>query len=208
MDKPGLRERKKEATRKRISDTATMLFAIRGFDNVTVAEVAEAADVSKMTVFNYFPRKEDLFWDRQTDRLTDIEAAIRGRAPGESVAAALRRYQHELLAAKHPLSGVLENLAPFVNIVRASPALMARALEFTKEIEETLAKVLTDEVGDDVRARLVAGQLAAVMESIYAIGVDKALAGGDFAEIRREQAQTIDKAFDLVESGIGDYGTR
>jgi AcrR family transcriptional regulator len=208
MDKPGLRERKKEATRKRISDTATTLFAIRGFDNVTVAEVAEAADVSKMTVFNYFPRKEDLFWDRQTDRLAELEATIRERVPGESVAAVLRRYQHELLAAKHPLSGVLENLAPFVNVVRSSPALMARLLEFTKEIEEMFAKVLADEVGDDVRARLVAAQLAATLDSIYSIGVDRALAGGDFAVIRREQAKTIDKAFDLLESGIGDYGTR
>jgi AcrR family transcriptional regulator len=208
MDKPGLRERKKEATRKRISDTATTLFAIRGFDNVTVAEVAEAADVSKMTVFNYFPRKEDLFWDRQTDRLAELEATIRERVPGESVAAVLRRYQHELLAAKHPLSGVLENLAPFVNVVRSSPALMARLLEFTKEIEEMFAKVLADEVGDDVRARLVAAQLAATLDSIYSIGVDRALAGGDFTKIRREQAKTIDKAFDLLESGIGDYGTR
>ena len=57
----GLRERKKLATRRAISDIATGLFMERGFDNVTVAEVAEVANVAKMTVFNYFPRKEDLF---------------------------------------------------------------------------------------------------------------------------------------------------
>lgn len=60
----GLRERKKWETRRRISDVATGLFFARGFDNVTIAEVAEAAGVSRMTVFNYFPRKEDLFLDR------------------------------------------------------------------------------------------------------------------------------------------------
>jgi AcrR family transcriptional regulator len=207
MDKPGLRERKKEATRRRISDIATGLFALRGFDNVTVAEVAEAAEVSKMTVFNYFPRKEDLFWDRQTDRLTTLEAAVRERAPGESVPAALRRYHHELLTSGHPLSGVVENIYGFMKIVRASPALMTRALEFDHEIEETLVRVLADEVTDDVRARLIAGQLAAAMGSIYSIAIDRMLEVGDVEQVRREQVEVIDTAFDLLENGMGAYGS-
>ena len=82
MDEPSLRERKKRETRQRISNVATGLFMLRGFDNVTVAEVAEAANVSKMTVFNYFPRKEELFFDRGAEAIELTEAAIRDRAPG------------------------------------------------------------------------------------------------------------------------------
>lgn len=206
MDKPGLRERKKEATRRRISDVATGLFALRGFDDVTVAEVAEAAEVSKMTVFNYFPRKEDLFWDRQKDRLEMLEAAVRERAPGESVPAALRRRHHELLASGHPLSGVVENIYWFMKIVRSSPALMSRALELDREIEEMLTRVLADEVADDVRARLIAGQLTAAMGSIYTIGIDRMLEVGDVEQVRREHVEVIDTAFDLLENGMGAYG--
>ncbi|MER6799893.1 TetR/AcrR family transcriptional regulator, partial [Amycolatopsis mediterranei] len=79
MPDPGLRERKKQATRLLISNVATGLFAERGFEEVTVAEIAEAAGVSKMTVFNYFPRKEDLFLDRHADRLAELTSVLRSR---------------------------------------------------------------------------------------------------------------------------------
>src|SRR5439155_13055757 len=126
----------KLATRRLIADVASGLFIQRGFDNVTVAEIAEAVGVSKMTVFNYFPRKEDLFLDRHADRLREIEQAIRERQPGESVLAALRRYHQELLAAGHPLSGAVEGVRGFWSIVQASPALTTRAYEQEREIQE------------------------------------------------------------------------
>ncbi|WP_326640923.1 TetR/AcrR family transcriptional regulator [Streptosporangium sp. NBC_01755] len=77
----GLRERKKRETRERISNIATGLFMMRGFDNVTVAEVARAADVSVNTVFNYFGTKEDLLFDRQ-EEVEDLPSRVvreRGR---------------------------------------------------------------------------------------------------------------------------------
>ncbi|HEY0194530.1 MAG TPA: helix-turn-helix domain-containing protein, partial [Kofleriaceae bacterium] len=79
---PGLRERKKQETRKRISDTATGLFMQRGFDKVTVAEIAELANVSKMTVFNYFARKEDMLFDREPEALELIRRAVVERPAG------------------------------------------------------------------------------------------------------------------------------
>src|SRR3954463_9958942 len=103
----GLRERKKRATRQLISNVAWGLFIQRGFEEVTVAEIAEAAGVSKMTVFNYFPRKEDLFLDRHADRLAELVSVVRSRPPGVSAVGALRRHKHELLAAGHPLSGAI-----------------------------------------------------------------------------------------------------
>ena len=89
MADPGLRERKKQATRLLISNVATGLFIQRGFEEVTVAEIAEAAGVSKMTVFNYFPRKEDLFLDRHADRLAELTEVVRSRPPGVSPCEAL-----------------------------------------------------------------------------------------------------------------------
>ena len=82
MSGEGLRERKKAETRRRIADVATALFVQHGFDAVTVADVAEAADVSKMTVFNYFPRKEDLLLDRHLERLDAVRRAIAERPSG------------------------------------------------------------------------------------------------------------------------------
>src|SRR5919201_222062 len=89
---PGLRERKKQQRRQLIAETARRLFAERGFDRVTVAEIARAANVSEGTVFNYFPTKADLFYDRMEVFEERLVEAVRARAPGDSVPASLRRF--------------------------------------------------------------------------------------------------------------------
>lgn len=198
----GLREQKKQATRRHISDVASGLFTLRGFDNVTVAEVADAAGVSKMTVFNYFPRKEDLFLDRHEDRLRDLERVVREREPGEPVVAALRRYHHELLATRHPLSGTVPGAARFLRVVAASPALTTRALEQSREIADTLRSLLVEEM-DPLDAELQANLLGATLDSIYARAAARMLAGDDPDEVYRAQPAVVDRAFDLVERGLG-----
>src|SRR6478736_4207449 len=80
-----LRESKKRETRQRISDIATSLFHARGFDAVTVEEIAAAANVSKVTVFNYFARKEDLLFDREDEVLPLLHTAMAERAKGEFI---------------------------------------------------------------------------------------------------------------------------
>src|ERR671934_2382459 len=100
----GLRERKKQRTRQLIAETARRLFSERGFDGVTVAEVAAAAEVSEATVFNYFPAKEDLFYSGLEAFEEELLAAIRERQPRESILAAFGRFvltPRGLLAAKH-----------------------------------------------------------------------------------------------------------
>src|SRR3954463_2268065 len=102
-----LRESKKRETRQRISDVATELFFARGFDAVTLDEIAVASGVSKMTVFNYFARKEDLMLDRSDDLLLmPFRRALRERPPGQAPVEALRRLVRELGEQKHPLAGV------------------------------------------------------------------------------------------------------
>src|SRR6266511_2668204 len=88
----GLRARKKQRTRQSITDTAMRLFRERGFDGVTVAEIARAAEVAEKTVFNYFPRKEDLVYQRMESFERDLIQALRERAPGESILAAFGRF--------------------------------------------------------------------------------------------------------------------
>src|SRR5262249_34979473 len=93
----GLRERKKRETRQRIADVAMGLFMLRGFDQTTVADIAEAADVSVNTVFNYFKTKEDLFFDRQDAAVQSLGRVVASRREGESVVDALRRDFYEAL---------------------------------------------------------------------------------------------------------------
>src|SRR5947209_5183722 len=121
----GLRERKKRETRQTIRQAALQLFGERGFEAVTVTEVAHAANVSQATVFNYFPTKEDLFYERMEDFEDELLAAVRTRRPGESVLSAFRDFVLDV-------SGVLaedestEQLATFARIVLESPALLQR----------------------------------------------------------------------------------
>ncbi len=130
----GLRERKRAATRLAISNVATRLFQQRGFEQVTVAEIAAAAEVSVKTVFNYFGSKEELFFDREEELLADLLRALRERGPRVSATAAMRPL---LLDRPLPLAdcdwsdlrtGLYEQVRAFIACERASPALSARRL--------------------------------------------------------------------------------
>ncbi|MBE1493687.1 AcrR family transcriptional regulator [Amycolatopsis lexingtonensis] len=201
----GLRERKKQATRQLISNVATGLFIQRGFDQVTVAEIAEAAGVSKMTVFNYFPRKEDLFLDRHAERLAELTAVLTSRPAGVSPCAALRSHQHALLASGHPLSGAIAGGPGFWWVLTSSPALMARWYEQEREIASAFTEVFVAETGDAFRSRMVAGLLTTAIATIFSHAMERIIAGEDADVVRREQVAFIDEAFDLVEKGVGDF---
>src|SRR6266566_2181609 len=123
----GLRARKKQQTRRVIADTARRLFAERGFEQVTIAEIARAADVSDKTVFNYFPAKEDLYFDEDQAMEAGLARAIRERRGGESVLDACRRFYTAGLGRMAGQSGS-GPLAEHARILAASPALQARGL--------------------------------------------------------------------------------
>src|SRR5215204_3045422 len=123
----GLRERKKLKTRQLIAETARALFTERGFEAVTVAEIARTADVSEKTVFNYFPTKEDLVYWRLESFEAELLETIRGRAPGESVLAAFGRFVREprgMLGKYDP--DARERLAALTKMITESPSLLAR----------------------------------------------------------------------------------
>ncbi len=129
-------------TRAMIAEVAARLFLERGFDTVTVADVAHQAGVSSVTVFKHFPRKEDLFLDRSVDAVELLRSAVRDRGRGANVLASLRELTFRLLDARHPLSGVNDRSIPFFRTVAASPALIARAREIASELQRSLAEEL------------------------------------------------------------------
>ncbi|MFF9587057.1 TetR/AcrR family transcriptional regulator [Streptomyces achromogenes] len=192
-----LRERKKRETRQRISDIATDLIGKRGFDAVTVAEIARAAGVSPMTVFNYFPRKEDLFLDRIPEAAHLFVSAVRDRAPGEAPLAALRRLALRLLEERHPLGGVGDTFADFWRIVADSTALRARAREGVEEVEAALAAAFGEAgVGDP---ELSAALTVAAYRTVFVASVRRLLAGDPVAEVARDHRSRLERAFDALE---------
>ena len=152
-----IRENKKRQTRQRISDVATELFFARGFEAVTIDEIAHAAQVSKMTVFNYFARKEELLLDREDDlKLLPFRQALRDRPKGQSPIDALRELFVKLSDQKHPLSHIERQMVGWWRVVAASPSLKARLRELADEAAEGLAIELGGAKPDGV-ARLTAG---------------------------------------------------
>src|SRR5438270_13853914 len=129
-------------TRARIAEVAARLFLERGYETVTVAEVAREAGVSSVTVFKHFPRKEDLFLDRAVDAAELLRSAVRDRDPGVDVLASLRDASFRLFDARHALSGVNARSIPFFRTVAASPSLLARAREIAADLQRTLAEEL------------------------------------------------------------------
>src|ERR1700760_2267707 len=113
-NKDDRRTRKRLATRQSISDAATRLFMERGFDAVTIDDIAAVADVGRMTVFNHFPRKEDMFFDREEEIQALAFAAVRGRRPGVSPIEATRLLAHELLTQDHEFMRLSDDTRRFI----------------------------------------------------------------------------------------------
>jgi AcrR family transcriptional regulator len=146
-DKPGRRERKKAATRKAISDAATLLFVEHGFDHVSTKQVADAADVSPTTVFAHFPTKEMLVFDEDEENRDGLVAAIRERAPGTSSLAAL----HQFFAASFEENRQYpsDQMAKFQKMVAQAPTLRDYAKRMWQRYGVALADTLAEEAGLD-----------------------------------------------------------
>src|ERR1700742_2375696 len=140
----GLRERKKEQTRAAIAHTAITLFLEHGFEQVSIAEIAEAAGVAKQTVTNYFPNKEDLVIRGQDGLIPDLAGAVRGRAPGESPVAALHRFVRSELDRRAEWTQLHDGVTPFARMGLASPTLTLAFVRLWGEIEADLARAFEE----------------------------------------------------------------
>jgi AcrR family transcriptional regulator len=195
----GLRETKKLRTRQEIADQAMRLFAKRGFDHVTVAEVAAAADVSQKTVFNYFPTKEDLFFDEVPAREAALVDAIRRREPGESILSALRRMQAgECNRMSSPAFAV------FARIIDESQPLQAKELEVMARFNRVLTAEIKAALGIDERdAQVAANLLIGVHWQFFRNARTQALAGRTGAAAARRLRADLERAYYLLEHGLG-----
>ncbi|HXW86904.1 MAG TPA: helix-turn-helix domain-containing protein [Streptosporangiaceae bacterium] len=191
-------------TRARIADVATGLFIQHGFEEVTIADVAAAAGVSKVTVFHYFERKEDLLLDRLPDAVDIARSAVRDRAPGTGVVTAMRHAAVRLAEQRHPLSGLAENAEPVMRTFTTSPALIARLRAFEHEIESALADELRADAVFTGDSDLAATLLVAAYRHVAVETVRQRLAGGELDEVARDHQARITAAFSAVEHGIPD----
>jgi AcrR family transcriptional regulator len=207
---PGLRERKKQQTRQAIRDTALRLFAERGFEAVTVTEVAREANVSPATIFNYFPTKEDLYYQRMEDFEEELLRAVRDRAAGQTVLEAFRDFVLNV-------SGVLvkedagEQVAMFARIVTQSPALQERERQIFARYTQSLAALIAEELrtgGEDIGGWIVANALIGVHRALVDDVRRHALAGRIDPQLSRTVRSRGERAFALLEQGLGTYAVK
>ena len=204
---PGLRQRKKLETRARIAGAAQRLFAERGFDPVTVAEVARAADVSEGTVFNYFPAKEDLFYSGMEAFEADLVDAVRRRPAGQPLLDAFRRFvlgRLDRLAAQE----TAELVAAAARLIGASRALQVREREIVAAATDALTALVALETGaasDDVEPAAAATALMGVQRALVARTRALVLDGRHGPALAADISAQAERAFARLESGLGGY---
>ncbi|MCD2197505.1 TetR/AcrR family transcriptional regulator [Actinomycetospora endophytica] len=174
---PGLRERKKQATRTHIAAVATRLFVEQGFEATTIAQIAERAEVAKMTVTNYFALKEDLLFDRAPEIIALLADAVAERAAGSTPEQAVAAVYRRRLEERWPALAFVG--LEFARTVEASPALRTRERTMMLEQEDALAAVLVAESDDEVPARVEAARLAGIFRVLYFEARRRVLAGED-----------------------------
>jgi AcrR family transcriptional regulator len=209
----GLRDRKKQRTRQLLAETARRLFTEQGFEQVSVAQIAAAAEVSVATVFNYFPTKEDLVYSGLETFEQQMLDAIRERPRGQDIITAFSEFILEprgLLAAQDDASA--RQLVAVSRMIAASPALLAREQQVLARYTDALARVITQEtraaVGD-VRAQVVANALIGVHRALIAHVREQLRAGTiDRWRIARDVRKRGKAALSLLAGGVGDYGAK
>jgi AcrR family transcriptional regulator len=197
-----LRESKKRETKQRLSDVATELFYARGFEAVTVEEIAAAANVSKVTVFNYFARKEDLFLDREDEVLPLLREALGERPNGQSPSDALRDLVDRLREEKHPFARIDSQTVRWWRVVAASPSLKARLREIGDETVEGLAALLAAPNPDGL-ARLAAGMIVLSWRTAYGEALRVFEGGGSAKKANAAFVALIDRGFSAVRGLAG-----
>lgn len=206
----GLRERKKRQTRQLIYDAAHRLFGESGFESVTVAEIARAADVSEVTVFNYFPTKEDLFFGGMQFFEEQLIDAVRSRARGESAVRAFRRKVLEgapALATKERYAAIKRA----AQAIAASPALAARERNIVRHYMLQLAGVLAEDTGvaaDDVEPLAAAATLMVVHRMLVDHVRKQVVAGRRGSPLVEDFRSQARRAFRRLEHGLENYAVK
>ncbi|HEY9330864.1 MAG TPA: TetR family transcriptional regulator [Streptomyces sp.] len=195
-----LRERKKRLTYQAVSDAAIALFLERGFDKVSVAEIAAAADISKPTLFRYFPAKEDLALHRFADHEDESARVVAGRAEGESPLDALHRHYLDGLERRDPVTGLCDvpQVLAFHRLLYGTPSLVARLYGYQSRSEAALARALGDRAAD----RLAAGQIIAVLRILSLENWQRISEGRSADQVYGDAVEAAETGFAQLRSGL------
>ncbi|HEY2723169.1 MAG TPA: TetR family transcriptional regulator [Pseudonocardiaceae bacterium] len=207
----GLRERKKARTRAAISAAAIALFLERGFDAVSVVEIAAAAEVSKRTLFAYFPAKEDLVLHRIADHEQESAEVVRARPPGRAVLDALHEHFLDGLRRRDPVTGLNAEPEPLAlyEMLTSTPSLALRLRLYLARSEEALAAALAETARaplDPLVARLAAAQITAVQRTLADDNIRRVVDSGERQvtdRLHRDAVAAADRAFTLLRTGLG-----
>src|SRR4051812_39959413 len=207
---PGARERRRQETRAKIVDAAAELFAERGFDTVSVMEIARRAGVVEKTVFNHFPVKEGLVFDADPPIRAALLDAVRRRPAGESVSAAAGSF---VVAAVSMLGspGAASGVARMARVIRGSRTLQIREREILGDLTNALAGLIAEETGarpDQVEPWLAAHAVLGLYASLLELARDKVLAGVDGPELSAELRRQGRRGLSLLQFGLAGYAKR
>lgn len=200
MTQGGLRERKKQKTREAIRAAALRLFAQRGYEQTTIADIAAAADVAPRTFFSYFPAKEDVVFAPYDEVLAQLEERVAERSEAETAIDALRAWI-EAMDDENPLDPPEERLIG--RLAREHGALAARRLRLLDRLEATLAYEVRRDLGDrsdPLQARMVAAAAVAVLAALDPAGGEAASEADDEAKRRM-----LDDAFTFLDAGLAAW---
>ncbi|MGA4898366.1 TetR/AcrR family transcriptional regulator [Streptomyces griseoincarnatus] len=203
MSEIGLRERKKRRMYRTVSDIAIGMFLERGFDAVSVAEVAAAAEISKPTLFRYFPAKEDLVLYRIADHEEEPARVVReGPTPVE----ALKRHFLEGLERHDPVTGLNDDsgVLAFHTLLYGTPSLVARLYGHLERTEEALAEAL----GGGLDARLAAGQIIAVRRILAQENWRRIAAGEALDAVGEDAVAAAERAFGALARSLPSIVTK
>lgn len=210
----GLRERKKQRMYRTISETAISLFLERGFDRVSVADVAAAAEVSKPTLFRYFPTKEDLVLHRFADHEDEAARVVRDRPAEGSPLTALHQHFLAGLERRDPITGLNDEagVLAYQRLLYGTPSLVARLFEYISRSEEALTTALSAIDGpddltapDDLAPRLAAGQIIAVQRILGQDNWRRVEGGASADEVHPGAVAAADRAFAMLCTGLAPY---
>ena len=207
---PGRREVRRQETRARIVDAASELFAERGFDAVSVMEIAKRAGVVEKTVFNHFPVKEGLVFDADPPMRAALLDAVRRRPSGESVSAAAGSFvvsAISMLGSPEAADGV----AQMARVIRGSRILQVREREILGELTNSLADLIAEETAarpGQVEPWLAAHAVLGLYASLLELARDRVLDGVGGQELTAELLRQGRRGLSLLQFGLAGYAKR
>jgi AcrR family transcriptional regulator len=193
--RPGLRERRKQLTAAELEAAALRLFGERGFDAVTVDDIAAEADVSRRTFFRYFASKEDVLLADHQVQLARLREAMAARPPDEPILTALR---NALLSITGDFEERRERVILRGRIMRETPSLQARSLVHQKAWEDAMQEMVAERLGVDPVADLRPGVVAATALAAMRVAFNNWLNAGATGDLIPLTAE----ALDLLDGGL------